>query len=373
MNNIKKMYINIFGTGAYGKSLINRCRGYVDIKISHIFDSNRCGFIDDHKIEKIEEIDIEEKDIKSIPMVIAMADVTEAYRLALELHNYGIKQIYLYLNKRKVYSNSFFESECCYINSFGKLVLPNVEMHVIDCCNLNCRGCTHFSPIFERKVPDTKKRLNDISKLREIFDEIIVFSLLGGEPFLNPSLKEYIYEVRKNFKNTEIHIITNGILIPRADNDTLQAIKDTNATVFISEYYPTHLMKGDIIKRLESNGIEYGIRDFKNKETFNMPLSLSKNSIHKQMCISKHCTAVCDGQIARCPTLLFLPQFNKKYGTNLSEQGILLLDDYSKDNGGLLIELLERNVELCRHCVDNRIKWEPCGNNPSIDDFATRD
>lgn len=44
-------------------------------------------------------------------------------------------------------------------------MLPLVEMQIVDYCNLRCKGCTHFSPIFNSKLPDLKKWTVDVRML----------------------------------------------------------------------------------------------------------------------------------------------------------------------------------------------------------------
>lgn len=59
--------------------------------------------------------------------------------------------------------------------------MPQAEIHVADYCNLNCRGCTHFSPIFEREIPEFDVRINDIMLLKKkIFEYCTLFNFGRG-------------------------------------------------------------------------------------------------------------------------------------------------------------------------------------------------
>lgn len=58
--------------------------------------------------------------------------------------------------------------------------MPQAEIHVADYCNLNCRGCTHFSPIFEREIPEFDVRINDIMLLKKNFRVLYTFQFWEG-------------------------------------------------------------------------------------------------------------------------------------------------------------------------------------------------
>ena len=48
------------------------------------------------------------------------------------------------------YDNAgFLGKECLNLSGWGDVVMPHIELHISDKCNLNCKGCTHFSPLFE--------------------------------------------------------------------------------------------------------------------------------------------------------------------------------------------------------------------------------
>lgn len=82
-----------------------------------------------------------------------------------------------------------------------KEVLPELmqlEFHLADHCNLNCKGCSHFSNLVPQPVfPDKEQFVRDLQQLTGYFSQIHDFYLLGGEPLLNPEIGVYINTVRK--------------------------------------------------------------------------------------------------------------------------------------------------------------------------------
>ncbi len=62
-----------------------------------------------------------------------------------------------------------------------------------DHCNLNCKGCVHFSPLVRESVfPKLSDVERDFIRLREIIEYIDTIRILGGEPRLNPELSRYL-------------------------------------------------------------------------------------------------------------------------------------------------------------------------------------
>ena len=91
-----------------------------------------------------------------------------------------------------------------------------LETHVADTCNLKCRGCMHFSNIaVKANSPDLEDFDRDFARLSHLFTNIFIIRLMGGEPLLNPRLKEYMRIVRHYFPAAEIRIVSNALLVPR--------------------------------------------------------------------------------------------------------------------------------------------------------------
>lgn len=86
-------------------------------------------------------------------------------------------------------------------------VIPRIEINLIDGCNLNCKGCAHFSSIFSSEdIYNLEKYENDLKSLREI-GEIVRLRLLGGEPLLLHNIEEYIRVARNVCPESDIEIM----------------------------------------------------------------------------------------------------------------------------------------------------------------------
>ena len=366
MGETKCKYI-LWGLGTHGNLAIKIYNEYHADKevIIGVYDSKKRGKYCGYTILQDKEIDISQS------ILIITVDnsklISEIYHRAKEL---GYVNIYWFTGFKHGETGLFLNDFCVDCSKWGELLLPQVEMHVVDYCNLNCKGCAHFSPIFDKKQPNTEMRIHDIEMLKSKFTHIIKFFLLGGEPFLNSDIITYIEQTRKLLPDTMIQIVTNGLLVPQLKQEVLDAIRENKIIISISEYEPTHKLIDKIEKVLNQNNILYIIRPYDSKKKFIKPLSLSQNSKYERICISDGCVNIWNGMIARCPTLMYIDKFNKVFDAALPNDGIYNL---SEVNGEEILNLIQSKVSLCNHCISNEIDWERCGEIPDIGDFAERD
>lgn len=352
------------GTKIYEKILPNDEKA----EFAGFIDSKKYGqSINGYKIVKIEDVpkdDIIIIAVKSSEMIVQIYD---------SLRKLRYKNIFLYNanEKLKIKKTNLLQDYCINCCDWGDIVLPQAEIHVSDYCNLNCRGCTHYSPIFDRILPNTKERIHDIKLLALKFSHVVDFYLLGGEPFLNPDIEEYILSAYTLLPNSRIHIVTNGLLLPKIPEKIFTTIRKYDVDISISEYKPTHDRIDEIKMVLDKNNIKYDIRPFDQKQLFNKPLTKMCNTDYEKLCISNGCVNIWNGKIARCPSLMYVQELNAKFGLNLPSDGIYSLED--KMPGERLKELLKEEVPLCSYCVKNPIEWSCCGANPVATDFVETD
>ena len=290
------------------------------------------------------------------------------------MREYGVKKIYWYYDAFQNTSKQeidFFDNQCVDLSEWGDLIMPHIELHISDKCNLNCRGCAHFSPLYDEINADFEKKIADIKAIKNLFDDVLRVDILGGEPLLNSELKKYVIELRKILPRSFIQVYTNGLLIPKLDDDVLEEMKKNNIGMSISEYKPTHEMIDLIRTRLDEYNIRYYVAELCGKQSFNKPLSISSNSRYPRMCISDGCITVSNGRIARCPTLMYIEKFNEYFDQNLPTDGIFNISDY-KSGEELLVDM-KKEVPLCKHCVKNEMEWSVCKAQKQIEDFATYD
>ena len=177
-----------------------------------------------------------------------------------------------------------------------KNFLHLVEFHITEHCNLNCKGCVHFSPLAEKsflKLSEFKKDIKMLKKITEGNVEII--HILGGEPLLNPNLIKILKTARKYFKNSEIKLITNGLLVLSQKELFFKTLFNFKIELSITRY-PLGLDYSKIAKLANKNKV-----NFKNCHKGN---NCTNINIYK-------------GKLYICPVVSNIGHFNKFFNKNV--------------------------------------------------------
>lgn len=95
-----------------------------------------------------------------------------------------------------------------------KPVLPFAEIMVTQACNLSCLGCTNYSDIAHKGYLTWEQGRQEIEPWLERV-EITDFGLIGGEPLLNPEIRQWLAGTRKLLPDAQIRFTTNGLLLEK--------------------------------------------------------------------------------------------------------------------------------------------------------------
>lgn len=216
-------------------------------------------------------------------------------------------------------------------------------------CNLNCKGCSHFSPLVEKEFTEFEKFEKDFIKLEEFIPHIGVIRILGGEPLLNSEVDRYIRLTRRLYKYSNIVLVTNGILVKNMPDSLLDCIKENDVSVEISVYPPLHKTIDSILAFLQKNNIKITMG---NSCEF-MPTFSAKRSRYPYMNLERTCRYYyfADGYLSACMLMHDIKFYNEYFNENLSgEDG--LINVYDKDmTQELMMKKLRTPLELCDHCA----------------------
>lgn len=83
-----------------------------------------------------------------------------------------------------------------------------VDFYITNVCNLTCQNCNRFNN-FNFKGWQDWKEYEPIYEQWGQLVELKSITIMGGEPFLNPTLKDWISGLNRIF-NIEVQILTNG-------------------------------------------------------------------------------------------------------------------------------------------------------------------
>lgn len=132
-------------------------------------------------------------------------------------------------------------------------------------CNLNCRSCRFFSNLSKYSTKELEYNFDLFKKdIKYLSDNINVasFVLIGGEPLLKADILEYIKEIRKYFKNTDLSIFTNGVLLHKIDIKVANKLLELKCGICYTNYTKFDKLYLRHIKRLLSYGLcVYAIGD----------------------------------------------------------------------------------------------------------------
>ncbi len=119
----------------------------------------------------------------------------------------------------------------------NSIFLMEVHSAITTYCTFNCIHCNMFIPLYKTKQHVSLEELkHNIDSLFMSVDFLFKYQLLGGEPFLNPALADYLVYLKDRYDDRigRIRIVTNGDVIP---NDSLvSAMRYSNAEVLLSDY-----------------------------------------------------------------------------------------------------------------------------------------
>lgn len=257
-----------------------------------------------------------------------------------------------------------------FILDTDKVYIPYLETNLIDGCNLNCKGCMHFSVLFNQsELYPLETFRRDVRHLSQVCD-IRLFRLLGGEPLLLKNLDQYIKIAREYLPKTDLRIVTNGLLIPSVSKKILDSIRENHCILDISAYAPTLKISDKIKAILNSNEIPFY---FSNQviDKFDLVLTLhSENKPEKAraICGNDICRFLRNGKIYKCPLDALSYRFTEKFGIKNYPKATGI--DIYAPNFPALLPMLDGNIELCRWCSEKcrKITWEPT-NNPQLEDW----
>lgn len=115
--------------------------------------------------------------------------------------------------------------------------IQNIDYHIVDKCNLNCKHCNHFCPLVPKDTPvkPLGKIIRDLSYLYDYQHIFGSLTVIGGEPFLHPDISKVFDFVRTMFPDKYIQSITNGTLYQRLP-EVVDSIIRNNIHIGLSLY-----------------------------------------------------------------------------------------------------------------------------------------
>lgn len=232
-----------------------------------------------------------------------------------------------------------------------------LEFILTDYCNLNCKGCTHYSPVAPKEFTTIQSLKNNMSHISSFIKKGIKdIYLIGGETLLYPDIIESMIIARKYFPESNIFIFTNGILLPKMTDEFWVHCKKLKIQIAITRY-PINFDYDILMDLCNQKGITasvFGDREQKNSFfKFSLDITKSQNKyISHLKCYNRGCITVVDDKIYPCSISACVKHLNNAFGMRFEH-----LDSdyiYVKDLKSIsqLKKLRNKPVPFCSYCIN---------------------
>jgi organic radical activating enzyme len=234
-----------------------------------------------------------------------------------------------------------------------KPVLAYLEIHIVDQCNLNCKGCGHFSPIASVWFIDPGKYEHDINQLKKLFSTIRTIRIMGGEPLLHPKIEQLLRQTKNCFPKADIRLVSNGVLLNQMSETFWEVCKTNYVSFDITVYPPLKNKVKFFIKLLRSKGVK--LNELK-KVDFFYAFYNNRGDSNKELCFKKCqpkwnvCTNLREGRLYSCPVPTYIQHFNKRFGTLIPSDGYVNI--YAPNLTGWDVKkALDKAPSTCLYCT----------------------
>ena len=242
--------------------------------------------------------------------------------------------------------------------------LDYIEFHVSHVCNLNCKGCCHFSSLTKRKFPNFDEWNEGFMRLQEFIPYIREIHLLGGEPLINPELSRYALRTRELYPDAKIEIISNAILADKLAEETVKDLQCANIKISITAYPGVLDRIGRGIDFLHVRGL---LGNIHMATEFTKMLSRVKRPFPYRTTESVcHCPNLDGTKLYPCPLIAYLSDFNAQFQIDFPTEGGCVDLKETDMTPARLKEELYRPFPLCEYCRSYFTEGNRASNDVSL-------
>ena len=245
----------------------------------------------------------------------------------------------------------------------------DLEIHIVDHCNLNCAGCNHFCPLAEPYYITPEYLKEQLEMVKEKIPSIKWLMLLGGEPTIHPQLLELCQIARKIFPDIPVEILTNGKDLTNIIKNKKE-LEKLDIQITLAQYDIEYNQNDvDEVLAMKNAGISWGRESFDQTlvdvtGSQDMNETFFKNCHHQLPCFTLR-----DYKIYECPFAAHIIAFKKKFNVDIPEiEGIdyLNLKTLTLDQ---LEEFSYKPKNICKYCKPGS-QWVWHKSNRSYEEFT---
>ena len=262
--------------------------------------------------------------------------------------------------------------------------LEFVQFYINNVCNLACPHCVSYNNLAFKGQFDWKSNEVSAQKWSELIDPYEV-AIIGGEPFTNPDLNNWVYGLKKYFNPPDFRITTNGTFLSR-DIDKIKEYIDANVNIeisahsrkhfedsiaFIKSQFPDwtteivedepewdHIVKR-FIKQSDKGWLQvrtaYKFWDSSIKEIKDGVIYMHNNDpeLAHSKCEMSDCHYIVEGRLYKCVVTATAPMLARQFSLDKASNDLLQLTKSVSpfDNSSTIDEFITNILEPCDQCA----------------------
>jgi len=243
--------------------------------------------------------------------------------------------------------------------------LLRFEINLTDHCNLNCKCCSHYSPLAKENFYNIDSLERDFQQLSQLADKKVNFTinLIGGEPLLHPQLIDIMMLCRKYF-DSDVIINTNGVLLLKQSAEFWTTCQNLKIDISVS-IYPIKIDIEKITQISQQYGVNFqttmlGLRH----QWFNLNKDCrgQQNKKHSFANCTIQCVTLENGKLYACTAPCLAKHFNAYFGETFKVSEKDYIDIYKVKNSKQIRKFISRPIPFCRYCRPQEYKsveWGP--------------
>lgn len=241
-----------------------------------------------------------------------------------------------------------------------------LEFVLTDFCNLNCKGCTHYSPLAPREFLEIETLERSAEHLgRTCGAELSEVYLMGGETLLYPKITEAMEILRRYFPHQKLHVFTNGIVLPRMEKEFWEKVRELDVILSVTRY-PVKFDYDSAIELCHSHGVKVEVFEDRTvaDSFFRFALDLAKKQNGRMAhlrCYNRGCLSVIGDRIYPCSISGCVDHLNKSKGTEFKHMKGDYLNVADVCSARDIRRLRDHAVPFCSYCIlpPDTVKYGP--------------
>ena len=241
------------------------------------------------------------------------------------------------------------------------------EVHLTEHCNLNCKGCSHFSPLAEEEFMSIDIFEKDMARMAQLLDGgALNIRLLGGEPLLHPQVNDFIKTAARYFPNARRELVTNGILLLNMSELFWDTCRKTYTLVNVTRYPISLDFTAMKIKALAENVAiifypDHAPKSFR-KDVYDLNGMQNEQLSHSACQFFGYCCQLNNGRFYPCSISAYFHHFVRYFNLDIPLSSDNYIDIYQAQSKKELYSLITSPIPCCKYCnmsaKEFNVKWE---------------